>query len=107
MDPLAPAHLPAVWTRALLLERRVHLPLHHDFLQRLEHRFARHKRAAERLRRQGLPFHTGAVLEGCLAIVRDGHHLYCDFHNPFSPYHVREGSCPLIASRSKCSGWKA
>ncbi len=40
MHALAPARLPAVWTGALLLEIRVQLPLHHDFLQGLEHRFA-------------------------------------------------------------------
>jgi hypothetical protein len=74
MDTLAPAHLPAVWTSALLLKIRVHLPLHHDFLQRLKHHFTLCEREAECLGCQIIPFDTRKVLRRFLAIIRDDHH---------------------------------
>lgn len=62
MDALALAYLATVRTGAVLLEIRLHLPLHHDFLQRLEHRFALREREAERLGCQVIPFDTRKVL---------------------------------------------
>src|SRR5207245_158471 len=63
MDALAPARLSTVRAGALLLEIGVHLPLHHHFLQGLEHRFALREREAECLGRQVIPFDTCDVLD--------------------------------------------
>src|SRR5262249_15231959 len=104
MDTLAPTRLPAVGTGTLLLEIRVHLPLHHDFLQRLEHRFALREREAERLRCQIMPLHTRDVLDRFLAIVSDGHHLDLDLHGVSSADHTSDWRYVLTVCRSKWSG---
>ena len=104
MDALAPAHLPTVRTGALLLKIRVHLPLDHDFLQGLEHRFAFREREAERFRCQVLPFHTGDLPGGFLALVGDRHHLKLDLHGVSSAIHPNACSCVFMARRSKWSG---
>ena len=83
----------------------MHLPLDHDFLQGLEHRFAFREREAERLGCQVLPFHTGDLLGRFLAIVGDRHHLDLDLHGRLLSGHTNACSCVLIARRSKWSGW--
>jgi hypothetical protein len=95
------AQLAVVRTGALLLE---HLPLHHDLLEGLEHRFALQEREAERSRASGLPFDTRDFSCGFLAIVGDRHHLDLDLHGVSSAAHTNEWSCVLISRQAQWSG---
>src|SRR5262245_12876161 len=93
MDALAAARFPTMWTGAVLLEIRVHLPLDDYFLQGLEHRFAFRQRETECLRRQLLPFDSDNLPDGFLSIVGDGHHLDLDLHGLSSADHTKAWSC--------------
>jgi hypothetical protein len=104
MRALTLADVPTVRTVALLAQVRLHLPLHHDLLQGLEHGLAFGQRETQGGRGEIGVLHAGHFAYRFLAVIGLCHDLHSDFHSSSPLGQGQARSWALMVRRSTCSG---